>query len=497
MISTILLLVLALSSWAQDVVKLLESAYADSAAVYRQSVYVPQKWEKRRVVLLIERPLGATCVRVNGLEAGGDSAIAVPHELDVTRFITAGQRNTFEISIDGHDSRGILGSVELRSQPRRLYINKVYLHPKPYASSLGIELEFRGQSPDFSFYGTQLMVQHEDKDSANIYVANEDIWGNHMEYEMQIPDEDRFWDEFHPNVYRAAISAADDYQELTFGMREAGVKDGQLFLNRRPIYLRGALMDADFAEWNHRMPTDIGTWERMFRRLKSMGINYVKFDGYCPVDAAFSAADKVGIYLHPAAASKEELRRITDFYGRHPSLVLVSLGDADYVWNDGYATHVELNAPIISGSNLLQFKQGIEQLLLDGDSGWHFLLRGVLDKSLAEEEFSQFCRPIIPLVRLEKPQYSLSDTLRVPVLVYNAMYGHLCSVRTSYFMHTDSGKVVAGGLVHFGDIPLAPLTRVGEIVFPLDTLKSSCRLTLTVAVGSTAVKNSWEIEVRD
>ena len=494
MISTILLLSIAVVAGAQDVIKLLQPVYADSASTYRQSVYIPQKWEKCRILLSIERPLGATSVRVNGLEAGGDSAIAVPHAIDVTRFITAGQRNSIDIAVAGHDSRGILGTVELRSQPRRLYINKVRVHPTPYIRLLGLDVDVRGQSPNFGFYDIQVMVQHEDKDSANIYVANEDIWDSHMELELMIPDEDRFWDEFHPNRFRLAVSAADDYMETVF---EAGVKDGQLFLNRRPVYLRGALMDADFAEWNHRMPTDIGTWERMFRRLKSMGINYVKFDGYCPVDAAFSAADKVGIYLHPAAASKEELRRITDFYGRHPSLVLVSLGYADYVWNDGYATHVELNAPIISGSNLLQFKQGIEQLLLDGDSGWHFLLRGVLDKSLAEEEFSQFCRPIIPLVRLEKPQYSLSDTLRVPVLVYNAMYGHLCSVRTSYFMHTDSGKVVAGGLVHSGDIPLAPLTRVGEIVFPLDTLKSSCRLTLTVAVGSTAVKNSWEIEVRD
>ena len=45
---------------AQEVVRLLEPAYADSAAVYRQSVYVPQKWEKSRIVLSIERPLGAT-----------------------------------------------------------------------------------------------------------------------------------------------------------------------------------------------------------------------------------------------------------------------------------------------------------------------------------------------------------------------------------------------------------------------------------------------------
>ena len=77
-ISTILFLATCLPALAQDVVKLLEPAYVDSAAVYRQSVYVPQKWDKSRVQLFIERPLGATTVRVNGFEVGGDSTIAIP-----------------------------------------------------------------------------------------------------------------------------------------------------------------------------------------------------------------------------------------------------------------------------------------------------------------------------------------------------------------------------------------------------------------------------------
>jgi hypothetical protein len=145
-ISTILFLATCLPALAQDVVKLLEPAYADSAAVYRQSVYVPQKWDKSRVQLFIERPLGATTVRINGFEVGGDTTIAIPHILDVTKRIVAGQRNTIEIQIAGYDSRGIIGSVELRAQPRHLYIKKVTLHPKPFSASVGVDLGVRGQS---------------------------------------------------------------------------------------------------------------------------------------------------------------------------------------------------------------------------------------------------------------------------------------------------------------------------------------------------------------
>ena len=510
-ISTIILLVLAIPAMAQDVVKLLEPAYADSAAVYRQSVYVPQKWDRRHVVLYIERPLGATHVRVNGAEAGSDSAKFVPHIYNITKHIVAGQRNQIEIAVAGHDARAMLGDVELRSQPRNLYINKVTISPKPYNAMVGVDLDLRGQSPDFGYYGLQILVQHEDKDSAAIYVANEDIWGSRMELTMRVPDQDRFWDEFHPNVFRMAVSAADDYQELTFGMREAGVVDGQLFINRRPVYLRGAVMDDYFPQWGH-MPTDVATWEKIFRRLEAMGLNHVRFNGFCPVEAAFSAADKVGLYLQAEVDSQAELGRIANAFGHHPSLVLMAVGDSCYVWNNGFIVPVKLNQNIIYGTDMMQYKQGVEQRLLN-DSCGHFLLGGLCDRQgdfsgvlharwtdkdagFAAADFQQFCRPIIPLVRFEKPSYTSSDTLRVPVVVYNAMYGHLNGVRTSYFLNTDSGQVVAGGLVASGMISLAPQNTVGEIVFPLDSVKAPCKLNLTLTVGAPSVRNHWEIEVK-
>ena len=511
-ISTIICLAACLPSLAQDVLKLLEPAYADSAAVYRQSVYVPQKWDKNRVQLFIERPLGATTVRVNGFEVGGDSTIAIPHILDVTKRIVAGQRNTVEIQVAGHDSRGIVGSVELRAQPRHLYINKVSVHPKPYNAQVGVELDLRGQSPNFSYYGVQIMIQHEDKDSAAIFVGHEDIYDYHMEVDMGIPEQDRFWDEFHPNVYRMAVSAADDYKELTFGMREAGVVDGRLFINSHPVYLRGAMMDDYFPEWG-RMPTDVSTWEKMFRRLEAMGLNHVRFKGYCPVEAAFEAADKVGMYLQPEGKNLFELGRMADVYGHHPSLVLMAVGDSCYVWNDGYLAPVQLNQRVIYGADMLQYKLGIEQLLLN-DSCGNFLLGGICDRrgdfsgvlharftdkdaGFVSSDFQQFCRSIIPLARFDKTSYTLSDTLRVPVVVYNAMYGHLNGVRTTYYLNTDSGQVVAGGLIASGTIPLAPQNPVGEIVFPLDSLKSPCKLTLTLTVGVPSVRNHWDIEVKD
>jgi len=511
-ISAIVFLLSAISASSQDVVRLLEPVYADSADSYRQRVYVPQKWEKCRVVLFLERPLGSTSVFVNGVEAGGDTLLYVPHEIDVTKQIVAGQRNLIEIRVAGHGAQGVMGRVELRSQPRRLYISKLKTHPRPYKYTLGIDLELGGSSPNFGYYGLQTIIQRDGVDSAKIFIDEQGITGKQMSFSEMILDDNLFWDEFHPNIFRLAVSAGDDYQEYTFGMREAGVVDGQLFLNRHPIYLRGAVMDDYFPLWG-RMPMDMTTWRGVFMGLRAWGINHVRFRGYCPPDAAFEAADKVGMYLQPEALSEAGVQQIAEAYGHHPSLVLIGLADKNYVYNDGVITPVALDQCVIMGRDIPAYKQGIEQRLLGGGS-MHFLLTGFCDRKgdfsgvLHERsgddeksrisQFTQFCGPIVPLVKI--PQsfgISRGDTLRMPVYVYNAMYGNLRNVRTNYYITDDSNRVLAGGLVASGDVRLDTICPVGQVVYEFDSVSTSRIISLTLMVGGPSVSNHWDINVEE
>lgn len=510
-LSTIVFLVLAITTSAQDVVRLLEPAYADSSAVYRQSVYVPQKWNKRRVVLYLERPLGATTIRVNGVEAGGNTCTCLPQELDVTRHIVAGQRNTIEVGVAGHDAHGLLGSVELRSQPHGLYVQKLRIKARPFMNLVTVDLSLDGQSPDYSFFGVQTMIQREGVDTAKVYVNEWGITAKHMTLETPVFDRDCLWDEFHPVTYRLGLSVGNDYQEISFGMREAGVVDGQLFVNRHPVYLRGCVMD-DYFPMSGRMPMDEAAWKHIFQRLSDLGLNHVRFRGYCPPEAAFTAADKVGLYLQPEAQSADELDRICDLYGHHPSLVLITLGNECMVYNNGVKIPVQLLQPVIAGPDMAAYKLGVERWLLTGGSR-HYLLEGLCDLKgdfsgvLHERwddqdkafvrQFNQFCRAIVPLVKLPQTEFAVSDTLRAPIYVYNAMYGNLHGVRTSYYLTNDSNQVLAGGLVASGDVPLDTLKLVGEVVLPMDSIDYRGEAWLTVAVGSTAIRNRWRIKIGD
>ena len=68
---------------------------------------------------------------------------------------------------------------------------------------------------------------------------------NIVRIEYAMGDDIRLWDEFNPNLYmletRISSSSGEDSAVSTFGMREVGVKDSQVTVNGRPVFLRGTL----------------------------------------------------------------------------------------------------------------------------------------------------------------------------------------------------------------------------------------------------------------
>jgi hypothetical protein len=71
------------------------------------------------------------------------------------------------------------------------------------------------------------------------------------------------------------------------------------------------------------------------RNCKSYGLNHVRFHTNCPPDAAFEAADEVGMYLQPELCGipYAEINRILDTYGNHPSFCMLSLNNEAFSHN--------------------------------------------------------------------------------------------------------------------------------------------------------------------
>ena len=292
-------------------------------AWYKRSVVVPKSWSGRRVVLYLERPHIETTVFVNNQQVGHQMSLSTPHQYDITSYIKAGSTNEIAICVYngienvgvGQDSQsvtdqtqgnwnGIVGRIELQAQPV-IYRKKVV---------------------------------------PNIADKSVDITINEQTFHLSLGADAELWDEFHPRLYTRTVNYQGVDIPVTFGLRQISARGRQLYINGRQLYLRGTVENCCFPETGFP-PTTEAEWLRIFRKCKEYGLNHVRFHSYCPPEAAFSAADQVGIYLQPEGPSwpnhgvklrrgqnidqylLEESKRIVDTYGHHPSFVMMTAGN--------------------------------------------------------------------------------------------------------------------------------------------------------------------------
>ena len=336
-------------------------------AWYKKSVYVPNSWKDRHITLFLERPHIETTVFVNGQKILRQMSLSTPHQCDVTDFIVPGQRNTIAVCVYngienvcvGQDSHsvtdqtqgnwnGIVGRMELRSQAHELFIKKVRLAPDYKRGFLHLEVDVDGTafSRFFSFSDLTMKVafQKVGKEEEPAFVMAHPFEEKHIVVDVPLGGAVYLWDEFQPQLYRVGISVGDDYFESTFGIREISVKGRQIYINETPTWFRGTVENCCFPETGYP-PMDEESWTRVFKKCKEYGLNHVRFHSYCPPEAAFVAADKLGLYLQPEGPSwpnhgvklrkgqkideylLEESKRIIDAYGHHPSFVMMAAGN--------------------------------------------------------------------------------------------------------------------------------------------------------------------------
>ena len=117
------------------------------------------------------------------------------------------------------------------------------------------------------------------------------------------------------------------------------VADGHFEAGGHRVFLRGKHDACVFPLTGHT-PMDKASWIKYFRRVMAYGVNHVRFHSWCPPEAAFAAADELGIYLQPElpfwgtlegeellAFLKKEGLNILKTYGQHPSFAMFSLGN--------------------------------------------------------------------------------------------------------------------------------------------------------------------------
>ncbi|MBC8026725.1 MAG: glycoside hydrolase, partial [Steroidobacteraceae bacterium] len=360
------------------------------AATYRRRIEIPSAWSGRRIVLTLERPHWKTTVWLDEQRIGSNDAMSVAHDYDLginlppgPHSLTVRVDNTHDPdigenshSISDHTQgnwNGIVGRVAL-SSTSRVWIQDVVVTTRIVDRTVLItgSLGRVGAEP----WPRAVRIQYSPAAGAatDAVVASDGRFAATYSFGKKA----RLWDEFEPALYSVVVTLTNgERREIPIGFREIRVDGRQLVLNDEPLYLRGTLDVAAFPRTGHA-PTDVDSWKKVFGQIKSHGLNHVRFHSWCPPEAAFIAADQLGVYLQVEAATwpnwsttigdgkpvdawvEAETSRILRAYGNHPSFIMFTNGN-----EPGGAKHAQWLAAWVK-----RHKAADPRRLYNAGAGW-------------------------------------------------------------------------------------------------------------------------------
>ena len=334
------------------------------AAWYQRELTVPEAWKGKQLVLNLERCHWETTVYVDGKRIGAEERLSTPHRFNLTEALTPGL-HTLTVCVDNRlkylmdqwnhgtteytqtNWNGMVGDLKIEVyDPARITALRTYPDLQQRAVRLKIDLD----NATGKARKGRLQLELREKGGQNTVAtaAHEVELGKGQQTwngTLALGKEMKLWDEFLPFLYeiKATLTtdSTTDERTVRFGMREVERGAHHVRLNGRDIHLRGALDCCVFPRTGYpAMQPD--EWRRIFSTIKEYGMNHVRFHSWCPPEAAFEAADEVGIYLqaelpmwikdvgkYPARRDffEKELYAVLEEYGNHPSFLLMCNGN--------------------------------------------------------------------------------------------------------------------------------------------------------------------------
>lgn len=345
--------------------------YYKGVAWYQKEVVIPSEWIGKNITLFLERPHWESTIYINGKKAGVENSLAVAHQFDITDLLIPGKnlisvridnRVIIPVGINSHSIsdhtqtnwNGIVGDISLRATSK-VFIKKVRIYPDLQNKKAKVIVVLNNKSGaafsgEIALHADSFNSGKTQRLKKKIVSVDSGLNELHIIIDYPMGDGVKLWSEFNPALYKLTVNligskgeSVDSYSE-DFGMREFKTKGTRFEINGQQIFLRGTVECCIFPLTGYP-PTDVKSWLRVLKNFKDYGLNTVRFHSWCPPEAAFMAADKLGMYFQVECSSwansgtsigdggaldeyiYEEGDKILSAYGNHPSFCMMAYGN--------------------------------------------------------------------------------------------------------------------------------------------------------------------------
>ena len=344
-------------------------------AAYLNVFDVPADWTNHRVILRCDAVFSDAIVWINGKMAGSHLGGMTAFEFDVTKLIKTGSENKIVVGVKSESiADTLMSGSQYAAHTLGGILRKIYLFvvPDVYLGGLSIVTDFDDDYNNSTLkingtlynitkkrINTKINTSLFKPDGTEVLNRKQTISFLRGEKEMETDIDFNIispekWDAEHPNLYTLHLIIESENQKETIikkiGFRKIEVVGNQVFLNGKPIKLRGVNRHETHPLLGRSLIPEL--WLKDALLFKEANVNYIRTSHYPPAEEFISICDSIGLYVelenplcwigHGANAKWENssshnskyypyFEQVSsesiEFLGNHPSIIIWSMAN--------------------------------------------------------------------------------------------------------------------------------------------------------------------------
>ena len=338
---------------------------------YSRTFTIPESWDRSQIFLHFGAVRSAFYVWVNGEKVGYSEGSKTPAEFDVTDYLKSGE-NTVAVQVyrwsdgsyledqDFWRLSGIKRGVYLWAAPKihiRDFWAKANLDNNYEDGILNISADIKNYHKN-QFTKSRISYELLDKTGETVASGRSRVKvdpgdQSQVTFEAEV-NNPRKWSAENPNLYQVLLTLEDtdgntiEVIPAKTGFRSVEIKEGQLYVNGEPIYIKGVNRHEHHPQTGHTV--DKESMIKDIRTMKRNNINAVRTAHYPNRPMWYRLCDKYGLYVVDEANieshgmgydpettlgnnpmfKKAHLNRVKSMVERdknHPSVIIWSMGN--------------------------------------------------------------------------------------------------------------------------------------------------------------------------
>ncbi|MCF7740280.1 MAG: hypothetical protein K9N00_00660 [Candidatus Marinimicrobia bacterium] len=324
-------------------------------AWYKKNITIDRLSKNKSVIIEFKAVDYLAYLYINGKIVGQHEGGYTPFKFDITDYLSEGKNTILLRVVDPVDSKkgtegisywhiphgkqnwyvqssGIWQSVFIHFKNRH-HIQKIYVNSEINGNyQLKIRLNRKLNR------NQKLHLQILDSDSKKVVQKAYSIKARdsilQLKGNLANP---QLWHPQHPNLYTVKANLDNgDTVKTRFGFRRFEVKNGKFYLNKKPIYLIGALDQDFYPETNYTTPSE-DYIRNEFKTARKLGLNLLRCHIKIPDESYLKIADEEGLLIwteipnwdifntKAARRASQTFDAMLDRDWNHPSLVIISI----------------------------------------------------------------------------------------------------------------------------------------------------------------------------